>query len=171
MNGITRFLVIVLCAVAIPALSKPVFAAGEIVHKTEPAIRYLPREAITIQTKAGQDYIFDVEMATEPDQQTRGLMYRTHLNNDSGMLFLFNDEAHRSFWMRNTLIPLDMIFISRDGTIMHIHHNAIPQDETMITSEGDAMAVLEINGGMAGTLAIKEGDRVIHPAFRNVVAP
>ncbi len=134
-------------------------------------IVYLPREMITVETKAGQDYLFEVEVAANGSDQSRGLMYRTHLNNDSGMLFLFDDEDDRSFWMKNTLIPLDMIFVGRDGVINHIHHNAKPQDDTRITAERPAMAVLEINGGLAGTLNIKEGDRIIHPAFRNVLAP
>lgn len=133
--------------------------------------QYLPRDVITIETKSGQDYIFEVEMATEGADQARGLMYRTSLNNDSGMLFLFGGESQRTFWMKNTLIPLDMFFIAHDGTIQHIHHNAKPQDETRITSDTEAMAVLEINGGLAGTLNINEGDKVLHPAFRNVLAP
>lgn len=147
----------------------PVLANDAKSEATE--VQYLPRDIITIETKSGQDYIFEVEMATEGADQARGLMNRASLNNDSGMLFLFRDENQRTFWMKNTLIPLDMIFISHDGTIQHIHHNAKPQDETRITSEGEAMAVLEINGGLSGTLNIKEGDKVLHPAFRNVLAP
>jgi hypothetical protein len=135
-------------------------------------IHYLPRQSITIETKSGQDYTFDVEMAVNGEDQERGLMFRTQLNNDSGMLFLFDDEDSRTFWMKDTLIPLDMLFIAHDGTINHIHHNAKPQDETRITTDMPAMAVLEINGGLAGTLNIQEGDKVLHPAFRNVtVAP
>lgn len=135
-------------------------------------VRYLQPSEVTVETKDGQDYTFSVEMATNSVDQAHGLMHRTRMGNDSGMLFLFNDEDRRTFWMKDTLIPLDIIFISRDGTINHIHHSAKPQDETRITSEKPAFAVLEINGGQAGSLNIVEGDKVIHPAFRNmVVAP
>lgn len=146
----------------------PVFPAmADKANPETPEIIYLPRETITVETQGGQDYNFDVEMATQGSEFARGLMYRTSLGSDAGMLFLFGNEGDRTFWMKNTLIPLDMIFIASDGTIRHIHHNAKPQDETRITSEGQAAAVLEINGGLSGALGIKEGDRVIHPAFRN----
>lgn len=160
------YAVMVLAALSTPA---NVFANDAKSDAVE--VQYLPRDVITIETKSGQDYIFEVEMATEGPDQARGLMYRTSLNNDSGMLFLFGGESQRTFWMKNTLIPLDMIFIAKDGTINHIHHNAKPQDETRITSGGEAMAVLEINGGLSGTLNINEGDKVLHQAFRNVLAP
>ncbi len=132
-------------------------------------VEYLPREALTIETAAGKDYVFEVEMALTGEQQARGLMHRTHMNSDAGMLFLFDGEGPRTFWMKDTLIPLDMIFIARDGTINHIHHSAKPQDKTHITSSHPAMAVLEINGGLSGTLGIKEGDKVIHKDFRNKI--
>jgi uncharacterized membrane protein (UPF0127 family) len=167
MKNSLRALMVLAAAVFIAPM--PV-SAGE-VEITPTDIRYLPRDVITIETKAGQDYIFEVEMATEGPDLARGLMHRTSLTNDSGMLFLFGGESQRTFWMKNTLIPLDMLFIAHDGTINHIHHNAKPQDETRITSDGEAMAVLEINGGLAGTLNINEGDKVLHPAFRNVLAP
>ncbi len=150
----------------------PVYPAlADKVHPDAPEIKYLPRETITVETQGGQDYNFDVEMATQGPDLTRGLMYRNSLGSDAGMLFLFGDEAQRSFWMKDTFIPLDMLFIAADGTIRHIHHSAKPQDETRITSEREAMAVLEINGGLCGALGIKEGDRVIHSAFRNTLAP
>ncbi|MGB4106793.1 MAG: DUF192 domain-containing protein [Alphaproteobacteria bacterium] len=161
-----------LVLIALCAGFGPVFPVmADNAHPTRPEIKYLPRETVTVETQAGQDYIFEVEMATNGEDQSRGLMYRTTLGSDAGMLFLFGDEEHRSFWMKDTFVPLDMIFIASDGTIRHIHHSARPQDETRITSEGEAMAVLEINAGLSGSLGIKEGDRVIHPAFRNVLAP
>ncbi|MCE7886171.1 MAG: DUF192 domain-containing protein [Alphaproteobacteria bacterium PRO2] len=165
-NFLRAFMIMAAVAALSPASAFANDAKSEAVE-----VQYLPRDVITIETRAGQDYIFEVEMATESADQARGLMYRSSLNNDSGMLFLFGGESQRTFWMKNTLIPLDMIFIARDGTINHIHHNAKPQDETRITSDTEAMAVLEINGGLAGTLNINEGDKVLHPAFRNVLAP
>ncbi len=81
------------------------------------------------------------------------------------MLFDFGKEKHVSFWMRNTLIPLDMIFADAFGTITHIHHNAIPHDETGIPSRGPILGVLEINAGLSRFLGIQVGDRIDHPVF------
>ncbi len=94
-------------------------------------------------------------------------MNRTELATDAGMLFVFPGEAERSFWMKNTLIPLDMLFIAKDGTIRHIHENAKPNDLTSISSQQPAMAVLELNGGAVKTMNIQVGDTVHHPVFGN----
>ncbi len=161
---------IVLFVLAGGAVAWPLLSGAT--QRPDGQVRYLQPSSVTIETKDGQDYTFNVEMATNSADQARGLMYREHMDNGSGMLFLFDDEERRTFWMKDTLISLDIIFIGRDGIIDHIHHSAKPQDETRITSEKPALAVLEINGGQAGTLNIVEGDKVIHPAFRNMgVAP
>jgi uncharacterized membrane protein (UPF0127 family) len=87
-------------------------------------------------------------------------MHRETLPERAGMLFVY-DEPHRGgFWMKNTLIPLDMLFIKANGNIVHIAANAVPEDETPIPSNEPVLAVLEINGGTAAALGIKEGDRV-----------
>ena len=83
----------------------------------------------------------------------------------SGMLFVFDQPHHARFWMRNTLIPLDMLFIGEDGVIRSIHPNAVPLDETSIDGGSDVLAVLEVNGGMAARLGVTKGDQVQHPAF------
>ena len=121
--------------------------------------------ALQVQTQAGKKYDFAVELALTPEEQAKGLMYRTTLADNAGMLFYFGAEAPRSFWMRNTLIPLDIIFVKLDGTIHHIHENAIPKDETPIPSLGDVGAVFEINGGLSKKLGIKPGDRIKHQFF------
>ena len=108
---------------------------------------------------------FDVEVAATGEEIRRGLMYRESLPATGGMLFTFGDYKPRVFWMRNTLIPLDMLFITSDGTINHIHANAKPQDWTSIFSKGPALAVLEINGGFAKLAGINVGDRVRHAFF------
>jgi uncharacterized membrane protein (UPF0127 family) len=90
---------------------------------------------------------------------------------ENGMLFLFfNGERERSFWMKNTLIPLDIIFIRSNGTIHRIHDSAKPQDETIVKSKGDVCCVLELNGGVAKTLDIQAGDVVVQRVFRNNLA-
>ncbi|MAI62859.1 MAG: hypothetical protein CBB87_10325 [Micavibrio sp. TMED27] len=125
-------------------------------------------DSITISTVNGDDLHFDVEMATTFPQWQQGLMYRTELSDHHGMLFVFDDVAMRSFWMKNTLIPLDMLFIAEDGRIHHIHHNAIPQDRTGITSKYSSKAVLELRGGAARDFGIQVGDKVKHASFMNV---
>jgi len=129
------------------------------------------RDRVMIRNQNGEEFYFYVEMAVTPGQQEKGLMDREVLPEEEGMLFVFNSVRKRSFWMKNTLIPLDIIFLDVDGTINHIHHNAKPQDRALITSKRPAKAVLEVNGGMADRLGFKEGDVVYHPAFRNVLAP
>lgn len=121
--------------------------------------------ALQIQTQSGKLYNFGVELALTPAEQSKGLMYRTVLPENAGMLFYFGANQPRSFWMRNTLIPLDIIFIKLDGTIHHIHENAIPKDETPISSLGSVGAVLEINGGLSRKLGIQPGDKIKHQFF------
>lgn len=128
----------------------------------------MPRDQIIVQKADSTEYLFFVELAMRHTHQEYGLMNRTSLPENAGMLFIFGEEEKRTFWMKNTLIPLDMLFISKDGQIKHIHHNAKPMDETSITSRHPAMAVLEINGGLADRYGIKEGDKVLFKAFNNV---
>ncbi|MCI5059520.1 MAG: DUF192 domain-containing protein, partial [Alphaproteobacteria bacterium] len=98
----------------------------------------------------------------------KGLMHRTELPENAGMLFWFGGrEQERRFWMKNTLIPLDMLFIKANGTIHHIHENAVPHDLTGISSKGPVAAVLEINGGLSQTWVLAAGDRVVHPYFKD----
>lgn len=113
---------------------------------------------------------FSVELALSQRQKMQGLMNRTSMPVDAGMLFMFNNEQERGFWMKNTLIPLDMIFIKRDGRIHHIHSNAKPHDLNSIKSNGPVIAVLEINGGMAKELGIEVGDTINHPFFNQTKA-
>ncbi len=99
---------------------------------------------------------FLVEVAATPDEQARGLMYRTELAPDRGMIFPFREPKFASFWMRNTVIPLDMIFVRADGSIDRIAENTVPGDETPVASGGEVSAVLELAGGSAARLGIDE---------------
>lgn len=117
-----------------------------------------------IRTAKG-DAAFHVEIAADAATQRRGLMDRASLDRQSGMLFLFGMDARRSFWMHNTLIPLDMIFIRADGTIAAIVENAEPRSNEIISPTEFAASVLEINGGEAHDLSIAVGDVVTHPAL------
>ena len=115
----------------------------------------------------GRDLKFEVELATNDTERSRGLMYRKQLGPYEGMLFDFYQEMPVSFWMKNTLIPLDMVFIAADGTVKHVHANAVPLSTETVPSRFPVRAVLEINGGSAALLGIKPGDIVKHPIFGN----
>lgn len=117
---------------------------------------------ITITTAHGPSVVLDVEIAQTNTTRERGLMNRTALPARTGMLFVFDSVDTPKFWMKNTLIPLDMIFIGADGVIKGIHSRAIPHDETPIPSPEPILAVLEINGGEAETLGFSTGDKVIY---------
>lgn len=108
-------------------------------------------------------YEFDVELALTPAERQVGLMNRQHLDDRAGMLFRFDQVRLVTMWMRNTLIPLDMIFVRSDGVIAHIHQNARPLDESVISSREPVAYVLEINGGKAAELGVKPGHRIAHP--------
>ena len=110
-------------------------------------------------------HVFGVEMAVTPEEQARGLMFRRELPEMQGMLFDFHAEQPTSFWMKNTYIPLDMIFIRGDGRILRIAENTVPLSEAMVPSGGPVRAVLEVIAGTARKLGIAAGDRVSHPIF------
>jgi uncharacterized protein len=124
------------------------------------------RSTLIIDTARGPQR-FAVELALTRAQQEQGLMYRSRLAADAGMLFIFPRTATQAFWMKNTLIPLDMLFISADGMIVDIHERAVPLDETPIVSRVPVKAVLELNGGTVARLGIKKGDVVRAAAFGN----
>jgi hypothetical protein len=121
-------------------------------------------QQLEIATKGGVQ-IFGVEMAVTPEEQARGLMFRRELPEKQGMLFDFHREQPTSFWMKNTYVPLDMIFIRADGRILRIAENTVPLSETLVPSGGPVRAVLEVIGGTAKKLGIAPGDRVTHPIF------
>ena len=110
---------------------------------------------------------FNVDVARTFEQQERGLMFVNQLARDRGMIFPFDPPQSAVFWMKNTVIPLDMVFIAGDGTIKHIHANATPLSTDSIASEFPVRAVLEINGGSARLLGIKPGDKVKQAIFGN----
>jgi len=124
------------------------------------------QSALTIETAAGKRP-FTVELATTSDQMALGLMFRQSMPADAGMLFIYPSEQHVEFWMKNTLIPLDMLFIGADGHIKHIAQRTIPLDETPIPSVDEVKSVLEVNGGTVERLGIKTGDMVRSPALGN----
>ena len=114
---------------------------------------------------SGQEVPIDIEVAEEPQEKAMGLMFRTDLADNKGMLFPYAESRELSMWMRNTYIPLDMVFIRPDGVIHRIEVRAEPMSEHVINSGGPVSAVLELAGGATERLGIKAGDRVRYPLF------
>lgn len=111
-------------------------------------------------TSGAAVHSFRVEVAATAEEQRQGLMFRTAMGADEGMIFPLERLRYASFWMRNTVIPLDIIFIGADNRILNIHDNAVPYSEESLPSAGPAKAVLELNGGRAQQLGIAPGDLV-----------
>lgn len=106
---------------------------------------------------------FSVEIADTDATRAQGLMHRDYLPRGAGMLFVYNAPTSPAFWMKNTLIPLDMLFVDPSGVVRHIHHEAIPHDTTPIPGGENVLMVLEINGGLSRRLGIAEGSEMRHP--------
>ncbi len=122
---------------------------------------------LAIVTRSGARHPFIVEIANTPETRSRGLMFRRELPEGRGMLFEFGArETEVSMWMKNTYIPLDMVFIRANGLINHIAENTTPFSEATISSNGPVKGVLEVIAGTARRLGIAAGDRVEHPFFR-----
>ena len=125
-----------------------------------------PVEPLDIVTARG-DYHFKVEIADTDQTREQGLMFRKSMARDRGMLFDFKTAQPVAFWMKNTLIPLDMLFVGADGRIVSIARDAAPMSETPIPSGGDALVVIELAGGRAAQIGAEPGDLVrerrIHP--------
>lgn len=105
---------------------------------------------------------FAVEVADDVGERAQGLMFRENLPASAGMLFVYDRPQATQFWMENTLIPLDMIFIDETGTVTRVHENAVPLDRTPIDGGEGVLAVLEINGGLAGAIGIAPGAELRH---------
>jgi uncharacterized protein len=120
---------------------------------------------LEIASKTGV-HIFSVEIADTEAAREKGLMFRKKLPEGEGMLFDFHHEQDVSFWMKNTYIPLDMIFIQGNGRILRIAENTEPLSTQIIPSGGPVLAVLEVIGGTAHDLGIAPGDRVAYPIFK-----
>jgi uncharacterized protein len=137
--------------VGLVAFAAPVWPAG--------------KQTLEIASKSGV-HVFSVEIADNDAERAKGLMYRKELPEGQGMLFDFYREQEVSFWMQNTYIPLDMVFIRADGRILRIAENTEPLSTKLISSGGPVRAVLEVIGGTTRKLGIAPGDRVASPIFK-----
>ena len=123
-----------------------------------------PTAELTIVDASGP-HKFTVEVATTPAQLEQGLMFRRSLAADAGMLFDFKTPTIATMWMKNTLIPLDMLFVDARGRIVNIQERAVPESLATISAAAPVRAAIELNGGTASRLGIRPGDRVIFPIF------
>lgn len=144
---------------ALLALAGSGWALASVARAASPRL-----EAVEIVSSRGRAR-FQVEIAATRAEQARGLMFRKSLAPDRGMLFIYKRPQPAAYWMKNTLIPLDIIYIQPDGRILSIVRNARPHDETPLPSGGLVLGVLEIAGGRAAQLGILPGDRVLHRIF------
>jgi uncharacterized membrane protein (UPF0127 family) len=119
---------------------------------------------IVFKTDTGE-HSFDIEVMTNDADRAKGLMFRRALPEKSGMLFLYDRPQAASMWMKNTFIPLDMVFIAEGGEVHRIEANTEPFSTAIISSEGDIVAVLELNAGAAARIGLKRGDRAIYPGL------
>jgi uncharacterized membrane protein (UPF0127 family) len=122
-------------------------------------------EPLTVETAAGEKKKFSVEVVRDEKARNRGLMFRHEMADDHGMLFDYDPPQAIAFWMKNTFISLDIIFVGGDGRIISIAEKTTPLSLERLPSGGPARGVLEINGGLSAKLGIKVGDKVLHPIF------
>ncbi len=164
MMTLRSLLVTTLCAGALVALAQgPVLAPRATLAQAPSGAVAFPSSPLAIQTGDGKTHRFKVEVARSPEERSQGLMFRRTLAPDAGMLFDFGRTEPVAMWMKNTLIPLDMLFIAGDGAIVNIAQRTVPQSLTPIPSAKPVRFVLELPGGTASRLAIKPGDKVLHP--------
>lgn len=130
----------------------------------DPALA-LRRETMTLVTAAG-DKAITVEITESNEEKMRGLMFRTALADDQGMIFYYDQPQDVTMWMRNTYIPLDMVFIKPDGTVQRIVERTEPLSEAIISSVDPVIACLELAGGAAQRLGLKVGDKIGHALFQ-----
>ena len=150
----------VACALALAlVLGAPVACAEHSPASAPGPAVALPKIPVTVETDQGE-VVFVSEVADSPSERALGLMHRTSLGDREGMIFLFASAQPLSFWMRNTLIPLDMLFIKADHTVLGVVENATPKTDTPRRVAGESQFVLEIPGGMAAKLGIRAGQAV-----------
>lgn len=149
----------------------PLFVAGwplmnALIDLAPAAYAKMRQDKLTIVSATGAtEHAFSIEVASTEQEKALGLMFRTELSDDQGMLFPYPAERGLQMWMHNTYIPLDMLFIRADGTIVRIEERAEPLSDRVISSGSAVLAVLEIPGGAAARLGIKSGDKVRYPIF------
>jgi uncharacterized membrane protein (UPF0127 family) len=129
--------------------------------------RLFPRSTLQIATPNARLHHFEIWVADNDQRRARGLMFVKHMAEDEAMLFIYPRAVRAGMWMKNTFIPLDMLFVAADGKVMHVAENTEPHSLETIESPHDVVAVIELKGGTAAKLHIAKGARVIHATFRS----
>ena len=162
--------IILVCLAALSACSpgsaEGASASAPVTAAARHAESGLPVIPLTVTTRGGK-HPFRVEVASSGAEQSKGLMFRSAMGGDEGMIFPLDPPRDAAFWMRNTLIPLDIIYIRGDGVVRSIARNARPLDETPLPAGGTTLGVLELAGGRAAEIGLRPGDRVDFPIFRS----
>ncbi len=153
-----------LAALLVTGIGLAPVATGTAMAQTVVKAAPVPTESLTIATKGGPRQ-FSVEVMRDDAGRSRGLMFRRHMAPDHGMLFDFERNEPVTMWMKNTYLPLDMVFIREDGTVARVAADTEPLSTAIIPSNGPVLAVLELNAGTAAKLGIKAGDKIQHPMF------
>jgi uncharacterized protein len=128
----------------------------------------LPRGKVVLSTESGKEITVRVEIVADQETRSTGLMFRQRLADDEGMLFLFNQEEHQSFWMKNTYLPLDMIFIKADMTVLGVSENTVPLTMDGCSVPGNSQFVLEVNANFARRHEIKPGTKTRFIGTENI---
>lgn len=158
LRPITRFLGLLLLALS----AAPLFADTADAPQLD---RLFPRSTLQIATPDARLHTFNIWVADDDKTRQRGLMFVQKLADDEGMLFLYPQPTRAGMWMKNTYIPLDMLFVAADGKVMHVAQNTEPHSLKTIEAPVDVIAVIELKGGTTARLHIAKGARVMHPAF------
>ncbi|WP_146620030.1 DUF192 domain-containing protein [Acuticoccus sediminis] len=150
-----------LLALALGAVSAAPVVAETVTASPSVAADTLPANVLVAETASGP-HRFTIEIADDPVERSRGLMYREAMDQDAGMLFIFADESERAFWMKNTILPLDIIYADANGTVVSIAKDTTPFSTASIPSDGPTQYVLEVNAGVADEIGLEPGDKLIH---------
>ena len=132
--------------------------------RSTPALAGCAPDVVDFRWPDGKAH-FSVEISHDPAERAKGLMFRRELPENAGMLFLYDQPQPAAMWMKNTIIPLDMIFIAAGGKVHRIVSHTVPHSTEAIASEGDVVAVLELNAGQADKMALRIGDKVVYPGL------
>jgi uncharacterized membrane protein (UPF0127 family) len=158
----TRGFVAALAAMLLSAAGSPGATAQE--HESILPLSAFPRERIAIETRSARRHTFDAWRADTPQTRAQGLMFVRSLRPEQAMIFVYWSPQHVGMWMKNTLIPLDMLFVDGDGCVVKVHERAEPGALETIASEAPIVLVVELAGGVASNLGLRAGDRVVRPA-------
>lgn len=157
-----------LCAVWAFAAACALTTASVIAQEGPPEpLSAFPQSLLAIRTASGKVVNFKIWTADTPRRDAQGLMFVREMDDHAGMLFLFAGDQRVSMWMKNTYIPLDMLFVARNGRINTIVARTTPFSLDVISAPDPARAVLELKGGAAEQMGIKAGDMLVHPSFGN----